>query len=424
VNRKRQFIDRSGQNALFYFYSSGRHLMRILDVIASIDPVHGGPAHTVTRLAGLLRSQGHVYDIVTLDSPRASHLAHHEVPVRALGNIGDPSRHDGPLSFGERFGYAPALPRWLRKHATEYDAVLVHGLWNYTSVATRQALSGGPTPYFVFTHGMLDPWFKEQYPLKSFAKSIAWRLNEGPLLRNAAAVFFTTEEEKLLAENAFQPYCLTPAVIGYGCSDVSGDAAAQIVAFREALPALGGRRFILFLSRLHQKKGCDLLIDAFARFADKHPDVDLVIAGPDQIGLQAGFAAQAAACGVADRIHWPGYLDGDRRWGAYRASEAFILPSHSESFGVVVAEALSCAKPVLITDKVNLWREVDAAGAGIVCPDTQEGVDELFERFAAMTPDDRAAMGARARDCYLKHFRIEAAGDSILAEMRSHGVQA
>ncbi|MGY4344971.1 glycosyltransferase involved in cell wall biosynthesis [Bradyrhizobium sp. GM7.3] len=268
-------------------------------------------------------------------------------------------------------------------------------------------LPGAGVPYFVFTHGMLDPWFQKQYPVKAAFKQLSWLFNEGPLLRNANGVLFTCEEERLLARDAFWPYRVHEFVVGYGTSDVTGNYDAQVAAFRSRLPRLGQRNFLLFLSRIHPKKGCDLLIDAFAKIASSVPDLDLVIAGPDQSGWVGQLKQRAAAAGVDHRIHWPGMLEGDLKWGAFRGCEAFVLPSHQENFGIVVAEALACGKPVLITDKVNIWREIKEDGAGLVVADDSAGILSLLQGYLRLTAGERQAMANAGRQTFLKRFNIE-----------------
>jgi len=301
-------------------------------------------------------------------------------------------------------------------------------LWNYATVAARWGLVGSETPYVVFTHGMLDPWFKESYPLKAAAKQAVWLVNEGPLLNNAHRVLFTSEEEKLRSRGAFKPYRVREEVVAYGTADVAvGNEADEVAVFRATLPSLGDRPFLLYLSRIHEKKGCDLLVEAFADVVARESGLDLVIAGPDQTGLKATLQALAASRGIANRIHWPGMLKGTAKWGAFRAAEAFILPSHQENFGIVVAEAMACGRPVLVSDKVNIWREVEADGAGFVEPDTLAGTRDLFARFLSLDENERAVMGAAARACFLRCFEIRNAArnlEAVLEQAVAGGRQA
>lgn len=379
--------------------------MKILRIIASGDLRDGGPIEGVQRVGRALERLGHIQTLATLDAPDASFSDASDARIIRLGRIGRTS--------GGRIPYAPRAVPWLREHLHEYDVAIVSGLWNHATLAARRALVGGPIPYVVFTHGMLDPWFRRTYPVKNLIKSASWLVSEGPLLRHAHAVLFTSEEERDLARGAFWPYRVKERVVAYGTADVSGDAVAQLKAFRMAAPKLGDRRFLLFLSRIHEKKGCDLLVEAFAKIIDADPTLDLVIAGPDESGLRADLEERAAKLGAGDRIHWPGMLEGDAKWGAFRACEAFVLPSHQENFGIVVAEAMACSRPVLITDKVNIWREVKGSGAGLVAPDTGEGVHEMLNRFLALTSSERIAIGKLARACFLKRFHIDEAARDL-----------
>ena len=193
-----------------------------------------------------------------------------------------------------------------------------------------------------------------------------------------------------------------------------GDKDAQIAAFRASLPALGERSFLLFLSRIHPKKGCDILIRAFARIASAYPDLDLVMAGPDQVGWRLTLEGIARVEGIAARVHWPGMVKGDVKWGAYRAAEAFVLPSHSENFGMVVAEALACNLPVLITKKVNIWREVEAGGGGLVSRDEVDDFTRILRKFLAMSDDEKNQMGGRSRAVFVEHFEINSVAKKML----------
>jgi glycosyltransferase involved in cell wall biosynthesis len=372
--------------------------MRILHVIATADPRSGGPIEGALRMGEIWAAEGHRQDLLTLDVPGAALPEDYPGDIITLGR----PRTRSPLS---RYGRTPGFVDWIRRNGHSYDAAILAGLWNYTAWAMRRG--AGDLPYFVYTHGMLDPWFRRRYPLKHLAKQALWLVNEGPLLSGARRVLFTTADEQALAEKAFRPYRLRGVVAGYGTADVPAGSSAQEEAFRSRLPAITGRRFLLFLSRIHPKKGCDLLIEAFATLAAAHPDLDLVIAGPDQVGLQPKLAAIARQRGIAARVHFPGMLQGDAKWGAFRACEAFALTSHQENFGVVVAEALACGKPALISDKVNIWREVAEDGAGLLGPDTAEGSERLLRDFLALDPAARARMGIAARGCFERRFRIE-----------------
>lgn len=165
-----------------------------------------------------------------------------------------------------------------------------------------------------------------------------------------------------------------------------------------------------------------MLIEAFAKIAPSIPDVDLVIAGPDQEGLKAKLQRLAEETGIADRVHWLGMIDGDLKWGAFRVCDAFVLPSHSENFGIAVVESLAVGRPVLISNQVSIWQKIESDGAGLVDDDTLEGTERLLRRWFDLLPAERDAMAARTRASFERHFtmnRTALALDRVFASAAS-----
>ncbi len=353
------------------------------------------------HLAPMMTRAGHPTEVAALDSPDAPWLKTFPAPVHALGP-----------GYG-RYGYTKHFDAWMHENARSYDVVVVRGVWQYHSFGSWRALRGGSVPYAVFTHGMLDPWFKRRYPVKHLKKALYWKLVEHRVLRDAAAVLFTCEEERVLAGQCFRPYQCNQLVVNYGTSAPPGEAAAQREVFLREYPRLSGKRLALFMSRIHHKKGCDLLIRAFAQVCREFPECHLVIAGPDLDGWGSELRSVAQQLGIADRLTWSGMLSGDMKWGAFRAAEVFVLPSHSENFGIVVAEAMACGVPVLISDKVNIWREVQQAGAGVVAPDTLAGTEHLFRHWLSITAEQRSTMSESAQRCFAAKFEIGRAARTL-----------
>jgi glycosyltransferase involved in cell wall biosynthesis len=376
--------------------------MKLLHVMSGLDPHAGGPREGVCRRGVFLEEHGHSVSIVTLDAPDAPFLKDVPLTVHALG----PSRSS--LRYNEK------LVPWLLAHAREYDAVIINGLWQYQGIGTRRALRKLGMPYYIFVHGMLDPWFKHAYPMKHMKKWLYWLLGEYRVLRDARAVLFTSEEERLQARKSFWLYRAAERVVPYGTSPPPGDAPGLRAQFMSAFPKLQGCRIFLFLSRIHEKKGCDLLISAFAKAARHEPTLRLVMAGPGTPALLGELKALAQERGVADRILWPGMLQGDAKWAAFYGAEAFVLPSHQENFGIAVAEALGCGLPVLISDKINIWREIVADNAGLAEPDTQVGIDTLLSRWLELPEQTRSDMRANAKRCFETRFRVDAMAYGLL----------
>ena len=376
---------------------------RVLQVIHSTDPKSGGPIEAVRRISELMLNEGHQVEIACLETNEVASSRSFPFPVVALGTgIG-------------KFGFNPRLTQWIWRNIKSFDVVVLHGLWNFSSLGAWLALRRESTPYFIYAHGMLDYYFRDRYPVKHLIKQLYWWIAEGRVLRDAVEVLFTCEEEQIRARNVFRGFPYRERIARFGTAEPEGDAETDKHAFKSALPTLGKRPFLLYLSRIHRKKGCDLLIRAFAESMNLiPPDLDLVIAGPDQTGWTSELKELANELGVSRRIHWPGMLKDEAKWGAFRSAEAMILPSHQENFGIVVAESMACSTPVLISDKVNIWREVVSSQSGFVEPDTLEGTKGLIRRFIALSNDERMVMRSAARQGFLKHFAMEATALDIL----------
>lgn len=376
--------------------------MKILHLLSTIDPRAGGPTEGVRQSGIDMTAQGHEVEVVTLDDPAKPYIAAFPLTVHALG----PSKGN--------YGLTPHLVPWLRQHAPRFDAVIINGLWQYHSYGAWKALRTLDVPYYVFPHGMLDPWFKRTYPLKHLKKALYWPWAEYRVLRDAKRVLFTAEEERVLARQSFRLYRANEEVVAFGTNPPPAFSEPVREAFLAAHPDLAGKRLILFLGRIHEKKGCDLLIKAFAQVRDLDPAAHLVMAGPDGGDWMPTLQALARELGIADRITWTGMLLGDLKWGAFHASDAFILPSHQENFGIAVAEALGCGLPALISDKVNIWREVEADGAGIVGTDTVDGTVASLTRWLTMDPTLAAAMRTQAMQTFKRRFTVDAMSKDLL----------
>jgi glycosyltransferase involved in cell wall biosynthesis len=371
--------------------------LNILHIIASLSPAGGGPPEAVRQLVKAYLEVGAGIEVVCLDKPGAPYLDGIPCPVHALGQ-----------SYLGRYAFSPRLLQWLHQNAHRFDGIVMNGIWTFPGVATRIASRQAKTPYGIFVHGALDPWFNERYPLKHLKKWLYWPIQHA-VLHDAEAVFFTTDTERDLARRSFRRSEWNSVVVPYGIIDPERERPnheAQIEAFYGVVPRLRGRRFLLFLARIHEKKGCDLLIEAFARVSSLAPDVELVIAGPDQTGLQHKLQRLASERGIAEKVHWPGFLGGDFKWGAIRACDAFVLPSHQENFGIAVVEALAVGRPVLISNQVNICNDIVADKVGLVGEDTLQGTEQVLRRWFAQPSEERSAMEARAKASFVKRYAI------------------
>jgi glycosyltransferase involved in cell wall biosynthesis len=382
--------------------------------VSSINPAAGGVAEAILRMSQAVMRLGHEMEVVSLDPPDSPWKL--PMPVYMKGPGGFPME------------YSRGFARWMNDNCGRFDVIISHGVFRMNSPMSRSAALRAGRPYFVMTHGFLDPWFKRYYPLKHLKKCFWWWTMQYAVLRDATAVLFTCEEEKLLArQGGFWPYRCVERVVPLGTSEPPGDKDAQLKVFAEKFPELNGKRVILFLGRLHEKKGCDLLLLAFRSLLESKPpevwrDLHLMIAGPcAHPEYLAKLKELAAACeAIAPGcVSFPGMLTGDQKWGAIRRAEVFVLPSHQENFGLAVVEALACGTPVLISRPVNIWREIEASGAGLVDEDNVEGCLRLLERWLTLSPEQRATMSGCAVASFRQNFEISQTATVLIDTIRS-----
>jgi len=380
--------------------------MKLLRVIHSLNAHGGGPSEGIRLITPLLKKYDVHTTVVSLDSPDSVCLQDQPFIAYGLG--------PGFTGYGFRLG----LSQQIRDLALRHDAVIIHGLWQYHAFATWLALYSTQIPYFVYPHGMLDPWFKRAYPLKHLKKLLYWPIADYRVLRDAQAVLFTTESERLLARESFPCYQVREKVVGYGASLPPSSSSSHLHAFYTRFPQLRHQRLLLFLGRIHPKKGLDLLLVAFSRVAFADPLLHLVVAGPDTVGLQQSLEKLASLLGISNRITWTGMLSGDVKWGAYRAAELFCLPSHQENFGIVVAEALATGTPVMVATPVNVSQDVYDYSAGLVHPDTEAGTCSALHSWVSMSKDQQSLFSRNAKRLFDAKYNLSAIAYTLLQSLQ------
>ena len=383
--------------------------MNLLHVITSIDPVHGGPGQVIRSMVPALEKLNIQSEVVCLDSPSAPFVLNEPFKINALGPAVGLWR------------YSSKLMPWLYKNLNRFDGVILHGLWLYSGYATSKVFQHLKNTLsheqrlllprlFVMPHGMLDPYFQRaaDRKFKSIRNWIYWRLIERNVVNRADGIFFTCEAELLLAREPFNPYHPQKEMnVGFGIEQPPAYTPKMREEFLKACPEIDGHPYLLFLSRIHQKKGVDLLVNGYLKIAGPGAP-KLVIAGP---GLDGAFGQEIKKIvtqnpQLKDVVLFPGMLSGDAKWGAFYGCEAFVLPSHQENFGIAVAEALACGKPVLISNQVNIWKEIKNGGGGLISDDTTEGTKSMLLQWSKLSQEMKAEMASRANQIFKESFSI------------------
>lgn len=331
--------------------------MNVLHVLPVMNPSHGGPPAVGARLAAAQASAGHAVCITYHDAPAQRREIDESLkPIPGIEKV-----RLAPLSPRLRFGaiVPKATREALRSHLAQADVVQLHGVWDpllwQSAVEARRAR----VPYIITPHGMLDPWCLQQGRLK---KAIALRLTFRKMLQRAACLHLLNDDEARL----MSPLGLsTPTrVIPNGVFLEEIEPLPRPGTFFAQHPELNGGPFVLFLSRLHYKKGLDYLADAFAAVSQRVPRARLVVAGPDG-GARAEFVERVKELGTTDRVHLVGPLWGSAKLAAMVDATCFCLPSRQEGFSMAILEALACGTAVVISDACH-FPEVAHARAGAV----------------------------------------------------------
>ncbi|MCE7066138.1 glycosyltransferase [Dyadobacter sp. CY326] len=396
--------------------------MKILHVTGSMDPITGGPCQAIRNMVPELEKQGVYSEVLCADDN--DELDYQEDPfiMHALGPA---------LSS---WHYSRKIAGWLNSNIPRFDIIIVHGCWLYPGYAAfhswqklksrhRLAPFGSLPRLYFMPHGMLDPYFQNapDRMMKAARNWLYWKVIEARMINQADGLLFTSQQESSVAGQSFQPYKPKKRLnIGLGVTDAPDFCETMRTAFNQKYPHLEGKPYFLFFSRIHQKKGVDILLKAYQqlKFMDANFP-ELVIAGP---GLHSDYGDQmlglvADSVVLTDHVTFTGMLAGDLKWAALYGCEALVLPSHQENFGIAIAEALACGRPVIISDKVNIHREILDGDCGLVGNDTCEDTQRIWLTFNQLRDDEKRQMGLRARETFQRQFAMDRAVTEMIGQL-------
>lgn len=362
--------------------------MHILFLIGDMRPQAGGPPQVVAGSAAALVDRGHQVTIATLGE-EIDQLIDFYPLLNELGVVIRPFRRS---AFG-----IPGSSRAMAHHAAmaidDYDVLHVHGVWEGCGAQVAAIFRKHGKPVYVSAHGMLDHWSMAQSRAR---KWVALHLTGiGTMLRRADAIVFGSSDER--DEGASVTH--TRGVVipnGVDSDALTPDRLPDARALTDRFPVQATwTHTILYFSRIHPKKGLDLLVDALINLAPRFPGAGLLVLGiPQDAAFQRTIEDKIAAAGLAPRFAITTDLSGAPAKMAFRLADIFALPSHQEGFSMAIIEALALGMPVLITDKCHL-PEIAVDGAGEVVSDDAEGIRTGLAALLARSPDELKAMGAK-----------------------------
>jgi len=386
-------------------------MIKVLHIIASMDPEKGGVSQAVRNLIPDLQKNNILSEALSFDNKDSSY--NDIFPVYNIGPAKSP------------YQYTSDLKEWLNHNIMNYDIIIIHGLWLYNTYGSYRVwsrLNKERRPkLYVMPHGMLDPYFQKakERKLKAIRNKLIWALLEKKVINNADGILFTCEQELLLAKQNFKPYNPKNAYnVGLGIPLPPEYESSMTRGFKSQCKLdIPNEGYLLFLSRINFKKGIDNLINAYQELYSSINLPKLIIAGP---GLDTVFGHYVKKlAGKNPNIIFTGMLNGDAKWAAIYNCEAFILPSHQENFGIAVVEAMACEKPVLITNKINIYKEIEDSNAGLIENDDLDGAKQLLLGWNRLSEDDRNVMAKNALKCFKENFSAEGAAHKMASTLKN-----
>ncbi len=351
---------------------------RSLHVVASLDPRSGGPARSVLALCDALNAAGAPAEVATVAAEGEPLMPPAVAP-----------RHVFPLGWPGKLRRSLELQAFLDAELGRFDLVHLHGLWQWPTFAARRAAQAAGLPWVVSPRGMLEPWSLTQ---RTWAKRAALATWEGGTLRRAALLHATSEAEaaQFHSLGLRNPVAILPNLVEV--PPVSRDAGGD------------DHRGVLFLSRLHPKKGVEPLVRVWARVAPDFPGWSLRVHGPDPDGLGARLRGIAHGLGLREpSFHLGPEVDGEAKEAVFRQASLFVLPTQSENFGNTVAEALARGLPVITTTGAP-WEGLTREGCGWWIPAEEAALEAALREALALPPSSRRAMGEKGRAWMARDF--------------------
>lgn len=381
-------------------------MMKILHVIPNYVPAwrYGGPIRSVSDLC---QAQAQYAQQVTVYTTNLDGNATLAVPSNQKVLLAGVEVYYFQARWPS-FAFSLSLASALKQSVQEFDIVHIHSIFNWPITPAALSCRKHGVPYIVSPRGMLGPvplakgvWKKKAYS----------RLVERRNLNGAAAIHFTSEEERAEAD----AFGLKPPsfVIPNGINLKEFAHLPPPGDFRKNYPEVAGKKLLLFLGRISWKKGLDLLVRAYGALARARDDLHLIIAGPDDEGYRKKVEIWLAEERVQGQATFTGMLTGDKKLAAFVDADVFCLPSYQENFGMAVVEAMACGLPVVISDRVNIWRDIKEAGAGVVAPCD---ANEVARAVVGLLNDEEAVvrMGARGQGLVQEKYAVEKVAKQML----------
>lgn len=383
--------------------------LRVLQIVPSLSLVYGGPSQMALGLSKGLADQGVEVTILTTDANGDVGQAPLDVPINQPVDQGGYQIRYFHCSPFRRYKFSFGLLGWLSKNAHNYDLAHIHALFSPISSFSATIARSKQLPYILRPLGTLDPADLQK---KKRLKQIYAALLERPNLTGAAAVHFTSDQEAKTSER----FGITTRdwVIPLGVELPSAEKMSQSEV-RQCLGITDQHPIVLFMSRIDPKKGLDLLLPALEQLQTEGVPFHLVLAGgnPQDPQYEHQIRDQIQTSALAGCTTLTGFVSGAFKTQLLQAADLFVLPSYYENFGIAVAEAMTVGVPVVISDQVHIWQEIEQAEAGWICACEVASLTKSL-RMALQDSEARQQRGTNAQTHALHHYSWDAIAQQVI----------
>ncbi len=336
--------------------------MKILHIIPSYYPAiqFGGPIESVHLLNKALVKDEMIVDVLTTNSGLKDRK---DVLLNQWIDLDGVKVKYHKSFFYEHYTFSPGLLLDALRIAKDYDLIHITAFWNFPVLAGSLAATLNKKPFIISPRGVLYP---EAINIKSaIFKKLYLNLVAKKYLYKANVIHFTSQDEK--ERIAVDSDSIRKSIIIPNGIDLKQyDNLPKPGSFKNKYPVLKNKRYILFLGRVHKQKGFDILLPAFQALVNEYEDLRLVIVGPYALGYKSEIDDWLQKNNLQSKVIFTGLLTGENKFSAYVDAEIFVLPSYFENFGMSVIEAMACGTPIVISNKVGIWKDVQESQAGII----------------------------------------------------------
>ena len=364
--------------------------IKILSIIDSLSLKDGGPSHSLIDMALANKANGIQHDILYI-GPKEKISINKEIKIISLKDS----------KF--KYGFSIKLILWLLNHKNSYTLFIIHGILQFITLISRIII---PNKYLVFTHGMLDPYFgKEKF--KTIKKKIYWNLFERKNLLKAKYVLLNSAKEFTQLNKTFvNTKGIKYKLVNYGLFPRKIDFNKCEKKFNKKFKFINGKRFILFIGRIHPKKGCFLMVKAFAKIKNIN-NFKLLIAGDANNLYAKQIKKFIIRKKLQNKIYFLNFLKGEMKWGAIRKAKYTILPSHGDNFGVSIVESLFAGTPVICSNKVGISDIIKQNNAGIIISDNINSIKLGMEKAATINQKKNNLESLNSIKCFNNNFNLK-----------------